>query len=264
MLFEREEEAMVFVHGFLGFTVIPLPGWPIRYFRHVSECLSERGRDPLFPALQPAGDIKSRAASLAIFLDRLQVPKIHLVGHSMGGLDSRYVAAMYDPGRRVRSVVTLGTPHHGTPVADWFFNTRGPLQWVGRHWLRAALRDLTPAACKAFNASVADRPDVRYVSVAGVRPPAELPAILRPWGRLLQRCAGDNDGLVPASSAHWGERGGTVRSDHLELVGWSLSRNRDELGRPFDDRALYLRILDLLQEDRSDGYPANNPPGTLA
>ncbi len=44
------------------------------------------------------------------------VEAVHLVGHSKGGLVARACVQLYG-GARVRSVTTLGTPHHGTPTA---------------------------------------------------------------------------------------------------------------------------------------------------
>jgi pimeloyl-ACP methyl ester carboxylesterase len=40
-----------------------------------------------------------------------------VVGHSMGGLVAAYLLKCLDRGRRIRRVVTLGTPHQGTPLA---------------------------------------------------------------------------------------------------------------------------------------------------
>jgi len=40
-----------------------------------------------------------------------------VIGHSMGGLVGTYLLKRIDCGRRVRHVVTLGTPHRGTPAA---------------------------------------------------------------------------------------------------------------------------------------------------
>ena len=40
-----------------------------------------------------------------------------VVAHSMGGLVGTYLLKKLDRGRRVRNVVTLGTPHRGTPAA---------------------------------------------------------------------------------------------------------------------------------------------------
>lgn len=46
--------------------------------------------------------------------------KVHIIGHSKGGLDTRaYLNNNYDPDTvKVLSVYTLGTPHHGTIVSD--------------------------------------------------------------------------------------------------------------------------------------------------
>ena len=42
---------------------------------------------------------------------------LHIIGHSKGGLVGRRYIQHYGGGRRVRSLTTLGTPHHGTPTA---------------------------------------------------------------------------------------------------------------------------------------------------
>ncbi|MBX2799052.1 MAG: alpha/beta fold hydrolase [Myxococcales bacterium] len=43
--------------------------------------------------------------------------QFHLLGHSKGGLIARRYVQHYGGDRRCKSVVTLGTPHHGTPTA---------------------------------------------------------------------------------------------------------------------------------------------------
>ena len=58
--------------------------------------------------------------------------RIHLIGHSMGGLDARLLTTpalkLRDGwnegwiGPRIKSVITLSAPHYGTPIAS-FFNT---------------------------------------------------------------------------------------------------------------------------------------------
>lgn len=44
-------------------------------------------------------------------------PEIDIVGHSLGGLIARYYVQRLGGDRRVRTLVTLGTPHAGTAVA---------------------------------------------------------------------------------------------------------------------------------------------------
>ena len=70
---------------------------------------------------------------------------------------------------------------------------------------------------------------------AGVYPPMRLSQ------RLLAQLAGDNDGLVPTSSAIWAEHLGTVDADHARLG--SVGR-----GAGFDSRAFYLALAETLRE----------------
>lgn len=44
--------------------------------------------------------------------------KVHLVGHSQGGLDARYVVGKLGYAAKVATVTTLGAPHEGTPLGD--------------------------------------------------------------------------------------------------------------------------------------------------
>jgi hypothetical protein len=44
--------------------------------------------------------------------------RVHVVGHSLGGVIARYYVQRLDGDRRVESLVTLGTPHQGTRWAN--------------------------------------------------------------------------------------------------------------------------------------------------
>ena len=46
------------------------------------------------------------------------VDKVNLIGHSKGGLDSRYVVENLGMGKHVASITTVCTPHKGSPVAS--------------------------------------------------------------------------------------------------------------------------------------------------
>jgi pimeloyl-ACP methyl ester carboxylesterase len=73
-------------------------------------CLSSRCRGVVFEDV--ARDLADRL--------RRSVPAdtpLLLVGHSLGGLLARRLAAEPDIARRVRAVVTLGAPHHGSALA---------------------------------------------------------------------------------------------------------------------------------------------------
>lgn len=122
------------VPGFFGFS--NLGG--ITYFHHVREVLEElwsrRGLDiEVVPvSTVPTGSIRRRAARLIeqIAQSADEQGPIHLIGHSTGGLDTRLVVT---PGvslptsveieplaQRIESVVSVATPHLGTPIAALF------------------------------------------------------------------------------------------------------------------------------------------------
>ena len=43
--------------------------------------------------------------------------RFHIIGHSMGGLVAKHYIQSAGGERRAKSLITLGTPHHGTPTA---------------------------------------------------------------------------------------------------------------------------------------------------
>lgn len=243
---------VVFVHGFLGVGRIPLLN--VTMFRGVDKMMAATGAPHLTPSLPRGGGIETRAAALARVLDRCPARRLVLIGHSMGGLDSRLVAARMDSRRRIRAVITFGTPHRGSPLAEQALHGRDALaayaKWRG--W-RAALADLTPAGVARFNERVRDRPDVRYASFAGARPEAEMPAWARACVRRIAAAEGDNDGQVSVASARWGDFRGVVRADHWELIGWNLGLARPEIARPFPH-------LPLLEAAVADGLAAATSP----
>jgi len=67
------------------------------------------------------GDVRVAAARLAEEVEALVAEtgyeRIHVVGHSMGGLIARYYVSRLGGDERVHTLVTLGTPHQGTYAA---------------------------------------------------------------------------------------------------------------------------------------------------
>jgi triacylglycerol lipase len=49
--------------------------------------------------------------------ERYGLQRFHVIGHSKGGLIARQYIQHHGGDRRVKSLITLGTPHHGTPTA---------------------------------------------------------------------------------------------------------------------------------------------------
>ncbi len=84
---------------------------------------------------------------------RYGLSRFHIVGHSMGGLIARTYIQHHGGARRVKSLLTLGTPHHGTPTAAigvWLMAggllSRNPGEMVPfSPFMRRLNRDVFPA-----------------------------------------------------------------------------------------------------------------------
>lgn len=67
------------------------------------------------------GDVRSAARDLGREVERIceatSADQVHVVGHSLGGLVARYYVQRLGGDARVHTLVTLGTPHHGTMTA---------------------------------------------------------------------------------------------------------------------------------------------------
>lgn len=134
--------------GFFGFT--SLGG--LNYFHQVADALREglsrRGLDAdiVECATQPTGSIRRRTIKVledVIETGGVEADEVHFIGHSTGGLDIRLAVTpgvRLQPGRtegaeiaaRTRSVISVSTPHFGTPLANHFTTISG------RHLLELA------------------------------------------------------------------------------------------------------------------------------
>lgn len=111
-------EVVVLLHGFFQ-------------TRNVWEVMEDRLRHDGFSVLSfnlsglvwkfNTHPVDRSARLVADKLDRLSdhhgFSKVHVIGHSKGGLIARRYVQHYGGDQRVKSLVTLGTPHRGTPTA---------------------------------------------------------------------------------------------------------------------------------------------------
>ncbi|MGF1469790.1 MAG: esterase/lipase family protein [Sandaracinaceae bacterium] len=137
-----EPQHVVLIPGMFGFA--RLAGYD--YFQHLARALVLHFGREGYPvrvhvvAAQPTASIRRRAAHLARVIRGSTADDggpIHLIGHSTGGLDGRLLLspsthlgdALPDERPawmdRVRSLVTLNSPHHGTPLASFFATVSG-------------------------------------------------------------------------------------------------------------------------------------------
>ncbi len=128
------------VPGFFGFANLG----DLKYFAHATDVLegqfSRLGLDVAVHSVRtsPTASVRKRAIRLLeTMIDTAEGDgPIHLIGHSSGGLDARLLLAAGasltedlpadEYAARVRSVVTVATPHHGTPLVSVFLTLLGP------------------------------------------------------------------------------------------------------------------------------------------
>src|SRR6185312_6262378 len=228
---------VVLVHGLFGFDKIAR----FRYFHRIAEHLESLGCHAHAVRLPAAKAVPDRARVLADAIAALPHERVDLIAHSLGGLDARYALAKLGLAERVRSLVTIGTPHRGTPLADLAAGN-GPLA-LARKTVRAlgvplaAVDWLSPSALERFNQDVRDVPGVRYACVVGgIVGGAALP--ISPLHSYLKSIAGPNDGLVPVSSQFWGETLAEIEADHFQQIGWRIA-----VRHTFDALGMYAFVV---------------------
>ena len=128
--------------------------------------------------------------------------KFNIIAHSMGGLVARRY--IYKCPHVVKGLVTLGTPHHGSPLADSF-------KWAG-FFLGAtdAIDNLRPSFIEKFNEKypVKSSPLADNGKIYTIRGDCDGKdcfgwggELLLGWTIISQTTDKDNDGLVPFDSA---------------------------------------------------------------
>jgi triacylglycerol lipase len=130
---------VVLVPGFFGFGSLG----QLTYFVGVREALKRAFEayglevNVLEVPTLPTASIRHRAARVHETLAQVAASEpgsIHIVGHSTGGLDARLAIAptaslpakqRFEQYDRLRTMVSVDTPHFGTPLADFFGSAAG-------------------------------------------------------------------------------------------------------------------------------------------
>ena len=278
----------ILAHGFFGFEKFAGLDFET-YFYQVKDHLAQKGENVETPAVDPFNDSEVRGQQLLghvmQVLHTTGAAKVNIIGHSQGGLDARVVANLRPD--LVASVVTVATPHRGTPVADVvmklvsdpnaakIIDARTQLvggvlyDQVGNATsLTAAFELFSQPGIAAFNAAHPDEPGIFYASVAGRS--ALHPAggdcaanlvmpFIQPWESTLdplnplfaatQLVMGTkaNDGLVRVQDAQWGEFWGCVPGDHLDEIGQILGQSPG-LGNKWSYQDFYWQLISYMRQ----------------
>lgn len=271
---------LILSHGIFGFAAIH----GIAYFNGVKDHLTAKfpGLRILVTKVPPDGTIEVRGTELGNQILEAMQPggalepdeAIHIIAHSMGGLDARFLLSPDNPmnmAHRIISLTTISTPHKGSPIADLLITIGDPLDIGNEENLLAqalrtslahagievgALRNLTTEGISRFNDQFRDNDVVKKFSVAGVGRGKKVLgihldtcAVLRLAYRIIKDKTGeDNDGLVSLSSATWGSGPELWPADHLDEIGHDLDQGVESRPIHFDYLAKYEALVGRLNQ----------------
>jgi triacylglycerol lipase len=246
-------------HGLLGFPSMKAGPLKFRYFRKIDQVLAARGHPVIITRVHPTAGIETRARQLKeTILRQLDIlgrrgERVVIVAHSMGGLDARFMISQLGMEERVASLLTVTTPHRGSPYADWCVRYLGQ-KLGGLRLMRAlgldvqAVNDLTTESCRRFNEDIPDSPAVRYFSISAARPWHRVPPFALHSFKVIAEAEGENDGLVSVKSSTWARHLGVWPADHWHTINHRLVL---ELKDPTGDITPYY--LDALERMKAEG-----------
>jgi len=261
----------------MGFDEIDLGNlFQIGYFYQVQEDLVARGYRVCVTEVSPANTVAYRATQLSAQVDSIlsyySATKVNIIGHSMGGLDARYLVSSLGYASKVASVSTVATPHRGSEFADVGlgvislfgtaaedalneflvlfgagYNDSGS---VSQDDARAAIQNLTTSFATTFNTNNPNQSGVYYQSWAGRTGTAaevflgtendRCGALCFSYGVMVLAGAGPNDGAVSVTSAQWGVYQGVIDADHFEEIGHTSALSQSTTFT--DHKAFYANI----------------------
>jgi len=188
----------------------------------ISRVLRENGIEVYYGNTDAWGNIVSNAELLKNTIDSILETtghkRVNIIAHSKGGIDARYLIWKYYYGDKVASLTTISTPHNGSEIADFFFNSeiiytrpvRRQIQTFGRIFgdvnpdIFSVNHNLTTENMREFNSMVVKDRKVFYQSIYSIMySPSDDPVFSLSHAH-IKKLSGENDGLVSANSANWG------------------------------------------------------------
>lgn len=241
--YTKTKYPIVLAHGFLGFD--ELLGGIVQYWNGIPAAIERDGGQVFVVTSSVANSSEVRGELIISQLEELRAitgkNKFNLIGHSQGGLDVRYIAAVRPD--LVASATAVAGPHKGSELAELAEN--GLISEIGEFAvgilvdllrafgaaqgpvdLDAALETLSPSGVAAFNAAYPQAlpsgcgegspsvNGVRYYSWSGT---GVLTNVFDPFdaglGITSLFFSEANDGLVGRCSSHLGD---VIRDNYFQ------------------------------------------------
>jgi len=250
---------VVFVHGVAAHDRTS----NTKFWGRIPEVLTDMGIKVFVGNTDAWGDYESNAAILKQNIENILLEtgkeKVNIIGHSKGGIDSRYLIWKYDFGDKVASLTTICTPHHGSEIADLLYNqkithtkfTKKALAIFGKLCgdtnadLYSVNSQLTSANMKEFNEKVITDDRVFYQSLYTTMDYAFDDVMFSYSYLYIKKVRGKSDGVVSEYSTKWGNNIAAIGSgiSHAEILD---VKKKNISGIHIPD--IYIKIVKGLSE----------------
>jgi triacylglycerol lipase len=262
------------VHGILGFDDTQgMAAGLIKYWGGLDGYLRSQGAKVTTPGSSAANSLPTRASQIQSAVNTWMASngcsKVHLIGHSQGGLVIRYMVKNLNFSGKTASVTSVNSLHKGAPMADIVLSVipswlqpfaNSALSLLAKLVYRdgrpqdviAMGQSLTVKYVNSFNTTSPNVTGIKYFSYGSSMAWADLVqhplmALTHPitWaGGIFYGLGGENDGVVPLSSQKWGTWKGKPSAywfatgiDHLQATNFSYTGQNF-----FDVQGWYLGI----------------------
>lgn len=245
---------LVFIHGLNTYGDDDLHVGPLKFgtmYERVENALRSHGVDVVSLTNFGAGSPEEQAERAQVSLMKFDFMKstplepIHLLGQSTGGLVARVLATYHEVKSQVKTVMTIGTPHHGTIAAEFGLEFENKYPKLRSLFAKAGydtkaklgiFRHYTPKAMAEFNRRYPLQSGVRNISLICDIERGELSLPLRFFYEKLHSvplafsgaekgCSvpfAASDGFIWCKSQRWGEEVGPFHLDHFGQLGYFL------------------------------------------
>lgn len=262
----RTRYPILLVHG-AGFR----DGKRAGYWGRIPNALEEHGAQVFHGGQDGWATVEQNAALLKRRVEEVLAEtggeKVHLIAHSKGGLEARYLVSSLGMAPHVASVSLISTPNRGSKTMDaiaqmpeWmlrlsglFVNAWYRLLGDSRPDFYSACLELTTAWAREFNRQNPDADGVLYRSYAGSMGSFRSDGFLWWQNLVINRVEGENDGLVTVESAAWTGFQGVWRGvggrgvSHLDEVDFRRRAMRSR-GQVHDIVEEYIKLAAGLKE----------------
>jgi pimeloyl-ACP methyl ester carboxylesterase len=253
--FRCMRKVTVFFHGMNTFDDDRLHVGPLKFgFMHErwEKEFKARGRD-FIPALKiGAGRFEDQAEVTYEMLKAKgllhdEETELHFLCHSAGGLVARVLAARPDVKDKVKTIITMGTPHHGTSAAQLGsgFSKKFPRAHKVAQRLNydteakaSSFSHFTQEAMQEFNKKYPAHQSAKEIAILCTAHPFEISLPFLPLYLPLHPRLEPSDGFIHHTSQVWGETQGPVKVDHFGILGaffalspWARKRAQNEFER---------------------------------